>query len=107
MSLHTRILLAASFVLFCLTTGTSYAVLTVYDGFDYAANADMNNLNGGTGWGTAVWTGTTATRQIRSPGSNYASLPTVSNKAFIQGSTAGVTRLLPNPLGTTDNTTVW
>jgi hypothetical protein len=108
MYLHTRsIRLAACLVLYSLASGTSYAVLTVYDGFDYAANADMNNLNGGTGWGTAVWTGTTATRQIRSPGSNYASLPTVGNKAFIQGSTAGVTRLLPNPLGTTDNTTVW
>src|SRR3954451_14830337 len=106
MSLHTRILLAASFVLFCLTTGTSYAVLTVYDGFDYAASADMNNLNGGTGWGTAAWTGTAGVRQIQSPGANYASLPTVGNKAFIQGSTTGVVRLVPSQLGSTDGT-VW
>jgi hypothetical protein len=105
MKLHSRAFrLPAYSVMFFMTAGTSRAVLTVYDGFDYAASADMNNLSGGTGWGTAAWTGTAGTRQIQSPGSNYASIPTVGNKAYLQASTAGIVRLLPGLQGGGDGT---
>jgi len=108
MSYRLRPLLSAlSFVALCTMGDTARAVLVVYDGFDYAANADMNGLNGGTGWGAATWTGTAGTRQIRTPGSNYTSLSTVGNKAFIQASTAGTFRMLPSLQGGTDGTTVW
>src|SRR4051812_48512726 len=105
MKLHSRAFrLPAYSVMFFMTAGTSRAVLTVYDGFDYAASADMNNLSGGTGWGTAAWTGTAGTRQIQSPGSNYASIPTVGNKAYLQALTAGIVRLLPGLQGGGDGT---
>ena len=97
-------LLAACVCIHFVMSAPSYAVLTVYDGFDYTADADMNGLNGGTGWGSATWTGTAGTRRIASPGSNYASLPTVGNKSFIQGSTAGAVRQLPALQGGTDGT---
>src|SRR4051794_28230879 len=99
-------LLAACFGMFLVMRSPSYAVLTVYDGFDYLADADMNNLNGGTGWGAAPWAGTAGTRKIAAPGSNYTSLPTAGNKAFIQGSTAGVVRQLPSLQGGADGA-VW
>src|SRR5436853_1559882 len=104
------LLIAATLGIGVFTSGPARAVLVVYDGFDCAActpNANMNGLNGGTGWGAAAWTGTTGTRQIRTPGANYPSLPTAGNKAFIQASTAGVVRQLPSLQGGTDGTTVW
>jgi hypothetical protein len=101
-------LLMTSLMAFCQLSGTSLAVLTVYEGFDYAANTDMNGLNGGTGWGAATWTGTAGVRQVRSPGANYPSLTTVGNKAFFQATTTGSTRMLPSEIGgTASNDTVW
>jgi hypothetical protein len=94
-------LLAA--IIVAASASSSVAALTAYEGFDYAASTDINGLSGGTGW-SGNWAGTAGTRQVQSPGATYGTLSTVGNKAFVLGSTAGAQRVLPNPIGTADET---
>ncbi len=59
------------------------ATLLAYEGFDYAAEENLNAQNGGTGWAGA-WSGS-ADYTIRTGGLSYDGLPSTGNSLMVSG----------------------
>jgi hypothetical protein len=102
----------AGLLLLVASGSPAVAQVIAYDGFNYAAGANLNGLNGGSGWGNA-WSepsfGTgdpndLVPETIQTGSLTFGSLVTSGNRVVTGGKFSYDIRLLGAPLGTTGTT---
>ena len=74
------VLIACSALVSCLLAAPAGASLIAYEGFDYAAGASLNGLNGGSGWSNA-WSAGNPLAFIATPGLDFTGLGTTGGAA--------------------------
>lgn len=88
------------------TLSNSHAVLLAYEGFDYAAAANVTGQTGGTGNWNGAWTGPTSTT-VTSPGLTYTGLTTSGNTSFESNSASSGNRRSWTGLDSSNGAELW
>ena len=113
MKKSTTILTVLTITLTLATAMVANSALIAYEPFDYAPTNGLNELNGGTGWDGAGWSGANAdSHVIETPGMQYTSvnpLTAIGNMgvANVSCNWNRASRNLASPLDGTAGTTNW